>query len=552
MDACIPVINLIDTRRSIPHGIQQVQELLGISCSFDQVVQCLSRTMKTVAKGILKDHLILVANSMTCTGNLNGFHKGGYNATLRSLKVQAPFTESTFTPVKCLEKAAEKCHTDSLGCVVSSCSWGKNAALGTGSSFQILWNENQVRTDQEKDAYTFLDDVDYLVEDNTMDDICLSPEWDGTHGMPTFEDNPEQQITEEGNSWENDTTANASWEQNAIAGNDSGNAQNVDAQDDPLGSVAAKAQNSTAQHMDGTNDSWGCVAAKTCTAGNDSWGSVAAKAQTSTAQQESWGNVAASPSDNAWGAAPISQGHENSDSKQPASWDGWSSAQADDSSADNWKTGNNKGWKSDGWDAKENRRDQRDNPGRSPMRHVERPPRPWYELPAEAKKVLQEIEPIVTMVRKIFRESCDGVRLPLEDEKFIIEKVLEHHPEKEKKVNKHHIFLQSRCFYVVSSDGTHTDFSYNKCMENYVRKNCAEHAELICGMHFKKCNRDRPSAVDGGAAPAIEAKASQSTNPGEDTVPGPSAGTPASLSVTTQQEETPASPAATLEDEKTH
>lgn len=39
MDACIPVMNLIDTQRSIPYGIQQVRELLGISCSFDQVVQ---------------------------------------------------------------------------------------------------------------------------------------------------------------------------------------------------------------------------------------------------------------------------------------------------------------------------------------------------------------------------------------------------------------------------------------------------------------------------------------------------------------------------------
>jgi hypothetical protein len=51
--------------------------------------------MKTVAKGILKDHLVLVANSMTCTGNLNGFNNAGYKATFRSLKVQVPFTEST-------------------------------------------------------------------------------------------------------------------------------------------------------------------------------------------------------------------------------------------------------------------------------------------------------------------------------------------------------------------------------------------------------------------------------------------------------------------------
>jgi DNA-directed RNA polymerase-5 subunit 1 len=43
-----------------------------------------------------------------------------------------------------------------------------------------------VRTDQEKARYTFLDDVDYLVEDNAMDDICLSLELDGTFGMPPF------------------------------------------------------------------------------------------------------------------------------------------------------------------------------------------------------------------------------------------------------------------------------------------------------------------------------------------------------------------------------
>jgi DNA-directed RNA polymerase-5 subunit 1 len=44
-----------------------------------------------------------------------------------------------------------------------------------------------VRTDQEKARYTFLEDVDYLICDNAMDDICLSPELDGTLGVPTFE-----------------------------------------------------------------------------------------------------------------------------------------------------------------------------------------------------------------------------------------------------------------------------------------------------------------------------------------------------------------------------
>jgi hypothetical protein len=75
------------------------------SSRYDPVVQRLSTTMKTVAKGILKDHLVLVADSMMSTGNLNGFNNAGYKATFRPLKVQVPLTESTlFTPMKCMRR----------------------------------------------------------------------------------------------------------------------------------------------------------------------------------------------------------------------------------------------------------------------------------------------------------------------------------------------------------------------------------------------------------------------------------------------------------------
>jgi hypothetical protein len=37
------------------------------------------------------------------------------------------------------------------------------------------------------------EDVDYLVEDNAMDDICLSPELNRTLGVPTFEHSCEHQ-----------------------------------------------------------------------------------------------------------------------------------------------------------------------------------------------------------------------------------------------------------------------------------------------------------------------------------------------------------------------
>jgi DNA-directed RNA polymerase-5 subunit 1 len=61
--------------------------------------------MKTIAKGILKDHLVLVADSTTCSGNLKRFNNAGYKATFRPLKVQVPLTESTlFTLMKYMRR----------------------------------------------------------------------------------------------------------------------------------------------------------------------------------------------------------------------------------------------------------------------------------------------------------------------------------------------------------------------------------------------------------------------------------------------------------------
>jgi hypothetical protein len=61
--------------------------------------------MKMVAKGILKDHLVLVADSMMSTGIKKRFNNAGYKATFRPLKVQVPLIESTlFTPMKCMRR----------------------------------------------------------------------------------------------------------------------------------------------------------------------------------------------------------------------------------------------------------------------------------------------------------------------------------------------------------------------------------------------------------------------------------------------------------------
>jgi DNA-directed RNA polymerase-5 subunit 1 len=132
--------------------------------------------MKMVAKGILKDHLVLVADSMMSTSIKKRFNNAGYKATFHPLKVQVPLTESTlFTPMKCmrrLQREAILIHWDVWSHHVRAASM-QHLAL---DHLLIFYNEHQlksnkeygadlyeflalVRTDQEKARYTFLGDV---------------------------------------------------------------------------------------------------------------------------------------------------------------------------------------------------------------------------------------------------------------------------------------------------------------------------------------------------------------------------------------------------------
>ena len=61
----------------------------------DFITQRLATAVTMVAKGVLKEHLILLANSMTCAGNFVGFNSSGYKALSRALNIQVPFTEAT-------------------------------------------------------------------------------------------------------------------------------------------------------------------------------------------------------------------------------------------------------------------------------------------------------------------------------------------------------------------------------------------------------------------------------------------------------------------------
>ncbi|KAM0835794.1 hypothetical protein ACQ4PT_062722 [Festuca glaucescens] len=99
---------------------------------------------------------------------------------------------------------------------------------------------------------------------------------------------------------------------------------------------------------------------------------------------------------------------------------------------------------------------------------------------AEAE-ILRDVKPVVELVKEILHSDRyeDGGLLSPDDEKFIVEKVLAHHPRSQDKigcgleaimVNKHPGFRRSRCLFVVRTNGELEDFSYRKCLRNFHRK----------------------------------------------------------------------------------
>jgi DNA-directed RNA polymerase-5 subunit 1 len=105
--------------------------------------------MKTVAKGILKDHLVRVADGMMSIGIKKRFNNAGYKATFRPLKVQVRLTESTlFTPMKCmrsLQRDAILIHWDVRSHHVREASM-QHLTLNNLLRF---CNENQLKSKQE-------------------------------------------------------------------------------------------------------------------------------------------------------------------------------------------------------------------------------------------------------------------------------------------------------------------------------------------------------------------------------------------------------------------
>ncbi|KAM0837201.1 hypothetical protein ACQ4PT_061821 [Festuca glaucescens] len=516
MDACIPVMDLIDTTRSVPYSIQQVQQVCGISYAFGRVTQHLSKSVGMVTKSVLKEHLTTVASSMTCTGKLHGFNSYGCKATFQSLRIQAPFMKATLSrPMECFQEGAEKVYSDQLNSVVSTCSWGNHAAIGTGSAFQIHWNDPNQRAGNGNlggyGLYNFLAAVETAraTEDNTIGPLgsCLydvdNLQEDevlflGGRSPMSWTDKPKvdllfpdlqgrrterQQETRQINSnW----SPAANWQHNKHTA--TGFAGKVYTRMQPKSNW-----NSSATQQDG-NPGWNQANAAgpqnfdiTGSSSSGGWNRKPGNLGQGGGRGAVWkseGSYLGGSNSRSKTQRANTTGAQNFPISGPPNSAGWNMRTS------NFGAGGGRGaaWKSSGLNR--GGRNSRNRGGRNSYTGQ----RGSSNFTPEEQRIHAQVDPIQKEVKRIIRDSRDGIKLSENDEKFIVENILSYHPEKEKKVaghdnyitvDKHKKYHSSRCLYVKSSDGSSQDFSYKKCLENWIRIHYPHAANSFCRKYFQ-------------------------------------------------------------------
>uniref|UniRef100_A0A0E0EPE6 Uncharacterized protein n=1 Tax=Oryza meridionalis TaxID=40149 RepID=A0A0E0EPE6_9ORYZ len=98
----------------------------------------------------------------------------------------------------------------------------------------------------------------------------------------------------------------------------------------------------------------------------------------------------------------------------------------------------------------------------------------------------------------------DGAFLSPDDQKAVVEKVLVHHPSSEDKigcgvdaimVGKHPDFRKSRCLFIVRTNGETEDFSYRKCINEYIKQKYPSQADDFIQNHLTRRFTRQPGSI---------------------------------------------------------
>ncbi|XP_050227875.1 DNA-directed RNA polymerase IV subunit 1 [Mercurialis annua] len=173
VDHCLPIMDMIDWTRSHPDNIRDFSLAYGIDAGWRFFLKRLESAIADVGKSVLPEHLVLVANCLSVTGEFVGLNAKGWKRQREDASVLSPFVQACFSsPGSCFIKAAKDGVKDDLQGSLDALAWGKIPSVGTGQ-FDIVYSGKGYEVSEPLNIYDFLSSQMRTDEQNSEFDVPL-------------------------------------------------------------------------------------------------------------------------------------------------------------------------------------------------------------------------------------------------------------------------------------------------------------------------------------------------------------------------------------------
>ncbi|KAH9777668.1 DNA-directed RNA polymerase IV subunit 1 [Citrus sinensis] len=171
MNDCHQIMDMIDWTRSHPDNIRSFCLAYGIDAGLQFFLTNLESAISDTGKNILPEHLLIVANTLSATGEFVGLNAKGLALQRKHSSVSSPFVQAFFSvsssalfptlknfenPGASFIKAAKAGAVDNLQGSVDALGWGKVPSVGTGGHFDIIYSGEGRTLSKPVDVYNLL------------------------------------------------------------------------------------------------------------------------------------------------------------------------------------------------------------------------------------------------------------------------------------------------------------------------------------------------------------------------------------------------------------
>ncbi|KAG1354610.1 DNA-directed RNA polymerase IV subunit 1 [Cocos nucifera] len=140
-NACIPIMDLIDWEQSHPNSMYDIFSIYGIDAAWKYFLKYLKSATSDIGRCIHEEHLLMAADCLSVTGEFHGLSTKGLKKQRDQASISSPFTLACLSnPGNGFVNAAKQGSVDHLCGTLDAVAWGKEAPIGTGGPFEIIYS----------------------------------------------------------------------------------------------------------------------------------------------------------------------------------------------------------------------------------------------------------------------------------------------------------------------------------------------------------------------------------------------------------------------------